>query len=109
MAPEVVRQRDYSFKIDVWCLGIMTIEMAELEPPYMDEEPLKALYLIATAGTPPLRNAAKHSMLLKAFLSCCLRVDAQQRASTEELLEHGFVRSGGSVGELVGLLAFRMG
>ncbi|KAG6033410.1 hypothetical protein E4U41_006921 [Claviceps citrina] len=109
MAPEVVRHQDYSFKIDVWSLGIMAIEMAELEPPYIDEEPLRAIYLIATSGTPPLRNASKHSMLLKAFLARCLRVDAQQRASAGELLEHGFLRSGGLVGELVGLLAFKTG
>ncbi|KAG5951461.1 hypothetical protein E4U53_003044 [Claviceps sorghi] len=107
MAPEVVRQQSYSFKIDVWSLGIMVIEMAEMDPPYMDEEPLKALYLIATSGTPPLRNAEKHSMLLKAFLARCLHVDAQERASTEELLEHGFVQSGGVTGELVELLAFK--
>ncbi|KAG5979108.1 hypothetical protein E4U55_005558 [Claviceps digitariae] len=108
MAPEVVRQQNYSFKIDVWSLGIMAIEMAEMNPPYIDEEPLRALYLIATSGTPPLRNAEKHSLLLKAFLARCLRVETQQRASTGELLEHGFVRSGGVVGELVELLAFKM-
>lgn len=109
MAPEVVRQKNYSYKIDVWSLGIMAIEMAEMEPPYMDEEPLRALYLIATSGTPPLRDPAKHSPLLKSFLAKCLRVDAQQRASTEELLEHEFLNSGGAVSELVELLAFKGG
>ncbi|KAK2589444.1 Protein kinase, partial [Conoideocrella luteorostrata] len=94
MAPEVVRQKSYSYKVDVWSLGIMAIEMAELEPPYMDEEPLRALYIIATSGTPPLRNAAKHSRLLKSFLTMCLRVDAEKRASIEELLGHEFLLSG---------------
>ncbi|TWU74195.1 p21 protein (Cdc42 Rac)-activated kinase [Metarhizium rileyi] len=107
MAPEVVRQKDYSYKVDVWSLGIMAIEMAEMEPPYMDEEPLRALYLIATSGTPPLRNPDSHSPLLKSFLARCLRVDAQQRASTDELLDHDFLKSGGSVSDLVELLAFK--
>lgn len=107
MAPEVVRQKNYSYKVDVWSLGIMAIEMAELEPPYMDEEPLRALYLIATAGTPPLRYPVKHSMLLKRFLSRCLYVDVQQRATMDELLAHEFIQSGGEVDELVGLLDFQ--
>jgi serine/threonine-protein kinase CLA4 len=107
MAPEVVRQKDYSYKIDVWSLGIMAIEMAEMEPPYMDEEPLRALYLIATSGTPPLQNPDNHSPLLKSFMARCLRVDAQQRASTDELLDHDFLKSGGAVGELVELLSFK--
>ncbi|KAJ4392224.1 Protein kinase [Gnomoniopsis smithogilvyi] len=107
MAPEVVKQKEYGPKVDIWSLGIMAIEMIESEPPYLNEEPLKALYLIATNGTPRLKKPEKLSKELKAFLSVCLCVDVKSRASARELLEHDFLKHGCPVPQLSELLSFK--
>ncbi|KAL6910550.1 PAK kinase [Trichoderma evansii] len=107
MAPEVVKQKEYGPKVDIWSLGIMAIEMIESEPPYLNEEPLKALYLIATNGTPRLKKPEKLSKELKAFLSVCLCVDVKSRASADELLAHDFLQHGSPLSSLADLLAFK--
>ncbi|ODV76932.1 Pkinase-domain-containing protein [Suhomyces tanzawaensis NRRL Y-17324] len=108
MAPEVVKQKEYDEKVDVWSLGIMTIEMIEGEPPYLNEEPLKALYLIATNGTPKLKKPEALSNSIKKFLSICLCVDVRYRASTDELLEHSFIQhKSGKIEELAPLLEWK--
>ncbi len=56
MAPELIRGLSYGDKVDVWSLGITAIEMAEGEPPHINEPPLRALLLITTQGTPQLKN-----------------------------------------------------
>ena len=105
MAPEVVKQKEYGEKVDVWSLGIMAIEMVEGEPPYLEEEPLKALYLIATNGTPKLKNPDKCSTYCKRFLEASLEMDVAKRASnqiafrTRILIECSTHNGAGSISE----------
>lgn len=107
MAPEVVKQKEYGAKVDIWSLGIMAIEMIENEPPYLDEEPLKALYLIATNGTPTLKKPEALSKQLKSFLAVCLCADVKSRASADELLQHAFLQKACPLSSLAPLLRFR--
>lgn len=104
MAPEVVKQKEYGAKVDVWSLGIMAIEMIDGEPPYLEEEPLKALYLIATNGTPKVKKTERVSSALARFLEAALEVDVNKRASTAHLLEQSFISNAPSTTVLQSLI-----
>jgi serine/threonine protein kinase len=88
MAPELIRGHDYGVKIDIWSLGIMVMEMAEGDPPYMEFPPLRALFLITTKGIPPLKNAEKWSRDMNGFVARCLETIPDNRADSDELLQH---------------------
>jgi serine/threonine protein kinase len=88
MAPEVVKQKEYGVKVDVWSLGILAIELTGVEngPPYIDEEPLTVLYAIAANGTPTLKRPEALSPELKNFLALCLCVEVESRGTAIDLL-----------------------
>ena len=100
MAPEIINKNAYSTEVDIWSLGIMVIEMLDGKPPYMNKTPMKAMYIISKKGT-PVPKTEDLSPDLRSFLSSCLSVDVDKRASARELLSHSFMSMAASVANLV--------
>lgn len=93
MAPEVIRGQNYDIKVDIWSLGIMVMEMAEGEPPYMEFPPLRALFLITTKGVPPLKEPGHFTPMFRDFLDRCLEKEPEQRGDATTLLQHPFIQT----------------
>lgn len=91
MSPELIRSLPYSFKVDIWSLGILCRELAEGEPPYVEVPPMKALYLIVSVGIPEISNKKSRSPEFLDFLNLCLNPDPALRPTAEELLQHPFI------------------
>lgn len=92
MAPELIRGQEYTFKVDVWSLGIMIMEMAEGEPPYMEYPPLRALFLITTKGIPGLREPEEWTPDFSDFVAQCLDIDMDKRPEAADLVGHPFLQ-----------------
>ena len=55
------------------------IEMIEGGPPYPDQNPVKALYLIATNGMPQIQSPEALSHMFSNYLAKTLEVDAEKQ------------------------------
>jgi len=104
MSPELIHGNNYDTKVDIWSLGIMCMEMAEGEPPYIDLTPLRALFMITTKGIPSLKDLSIWSTDFKHFVAQCLQLNAANRPTATALLAHPFLNKAGPCSELVSLI-----
>jgi serine/threonine protein kinase len=96
IAPEVLNteaatRKGYDEKIDIWSLGISTIEMADGEPPAFDAHPMQVLALIAERPPPTAVTGTKRSGVFNAFVARCLVKDPAGRSTAAQLCADTFV------------------
>ncbi|XP_037076362.1 misshapen-like kinase 1 [Pollicipes pollicipes] len=96
MAPEVIAcdenpEATYDNRSDLWSLGITALEMAESQPPLSDMHPMRALFLIPR-NPPPRLKTKKWSKKFHSFIETTLIKDYHQRAYTDQLLKHPFIK-----------------
>ena len=92
MAPEFIRSQPYDQRADIWGVGVVLRELMEGEPPYLNEAPLRALFLISTQGMPPLKRGKAWSSELLLFIALALEPDASLRPTADALLQHPFLQ-----------------
>uniref|UniRef100_A0A674AR85 non-specific serine/threonine protein kinase n=1 Tax=Salmo trutta TaxID=8032 RepID=A0A674AR85_SALTR len=96
MAPEVVmcetfKDRPYDYKADIWSLGVTLIEMAQIEPPNHEMNPMRVLLKIAKADPPTLMQPSRWSPEFSDFLRKCLDKNVDNRWNVAQLLQHPFL------------------
>uniref|UniRef100_A0A7N6FHT3 non-specific serine/threonine protein kinase n=1 Tax=Anabas testudineus TaxID=64144 RepID=A0A7N6FHT3_ANATE len=92
MAPEVVmcetsKDRPYDYKADIWSLGVTLIELAQIEPPNHEMNPMRVLLKIAKSDPPTLMQPSRWSPEFNDFLKRCLDKNVDSRWSATQLLQ----------------------
>eukprot|EP01126_Amoeba_proteus_P058513 TRINITY_DN7558_c0_g1_i3.p1 TRINITY_DN7558_c0_g1~~TRINITY_DN7558_c0_g1_i3.p1 ORF type:complete len:281 (-),score=48.78 TRINITY_DN7558_c0_g1_i3:166-1008(-) len=87
--PEMIKLQPYTTKVDVWSMGVVLLELTLGRLPY--ENGIVSMFNSATVGLvntipPDIQPDHKH------FLELCLTVDPNLRPTSEELLEHKWVK-----------------
>jgi len=91
MAPEVISMDEYDNKVDLWSVGILAVEMFESKPPYFDEIPVRALFLVTTKGLPDLTYPDQMSEEFKKFISLLTKRNPIERPHAKDALNHPFL------------------
>lgn len=86
LPPEVVDNKPYGIKADIWSLGVVLYELLVLEPPFQGHC-LAALVLKIVTTEPKPVPAQNYSEEVRRMVTWCLQKDPEKRPSTDELLD----------------------
>uniref|UniRef100_A0A6B2L0T5 Protein kinase domain-containing protein n=1 Tax=Arcella intermedia TaxID=1963864 RepID=A0A6B2L0T5_9EUKA len=94
--PEMIQDKPHSYPVDIWSFAVCLMELYISNPPYA-ESSLKCMFMTATKG---LKDQIPKEATPDAvdFLSKCLVIDPDKRATAAQLLQHPWV-SRKSVGD----------
>lgn len=90
LSPEIVQNKPYNFKSDIWSLGVLLYEMCVLKMPF-DATSLPMLSLKIMRGNyPSLPNPFSKEM--RNLIASMLQVDPNKRPSITELLRQPVIK-----------------
>ena len=93
MSPEVISQKSYDSKCDIWSLGITCIELAEGEPPYSEVRTFLVMKKILNNPPKGLTKPELWSNDFNDFVQKCLIINPEQRPTATQLLNHDFIKN----------------
>jgi len=91
LSPEIINGRPYSFKSDIWSLGVVLYELCALKPPF-DANSLTFLAMKIVKGQySPIPN--QYSKELKNLVATLLQVDPSKRPSCNTILQYPIIQA----------------
>jgi serine/threonine protein kinase len=89
MPPESLKFNRYSFKSDVWSMGIMAYELVYGDAPWKSKDDAKLFELMTTVPIESLFGSnAPVSNHYRAFIISCLQPNITQRAGPEFIFSY---------------------
>ncbi|KAL5528207.1 hypothetical protein ACEPAF_7343 [Sanghuangporus sanghuang] len=87
MSPELIQEKSYDTKSDIWSLGCLIYELCALRPPFAEAQTHSELsMLIRNARIPPLPKG--YSSSLSHVIKSMLNLNPAMRPSAQQLLQH---------------------
>ncbi|KAI8081873.1 kinase-like domain-containing protein [Gilbertella persicaria] len=86
MAPEVIRQQNYTEKIDMWSLGITIIEMMDRVPPHYAIQDESQLFDVIVSEPSPTFSYSYPSMYMQGLVAWLLEQDDTHRPRANDVL-----------------------
>ncbi|KAL0946330.1 hypothetical protein HGRIS_012568 [Hohenbuehelia grisea] len=87
MSPELMQEKAYDSKSDIWSLGCLIYELCALKPPFHEANTHSELSILIRNGRiPPLPRG--YSPALSAVIKAMLNLNPAMRPSAAQLLQH---------------------
>ena len=85
LSPEIIENKPYSFKTDIWSLGVILYELCALKPPFnADSIPTLALKIIKGQFSPIPSIYTKE---IRSLIGSLLQIDPFRRPNIGEVLK----------------------
>ena len=92
MAPQVVQKTSYSYKADIWSLGVILFELLNSQTPFHARNRAEFENKVE-ASNYNFKAGVKENLTLESifFLSQCLQHNEDERKCVTELIQHPYI------------------
>ncbi|EGR34335.1 protein kinase domain protein [Ichthyophthirius multifiliis] len=91
LSPEIIENRPYSYKSDIWSLGVVLYELCALKPPFTAESMHFLALNILKGQYKPIPGI--YSNDLKNLVSIMLQTKPEKRPSIQQILQQPIIRN----------------